>query len=365
VQRVSAELLGLALTRKGAPSWIRERAAVGELARKERLRQVGGLAREALLLHTCERLEVYADVDDPDLAPWEATFARWLGLDVETVRSHLELRRGDEAARHLLRVASGLESRLVGETQIRGQLLQAWQEAREARLAGPVVSALARTALHAGRRVRSDTRLGRGRESLVTLVLGRLRRELGTLGGRRVAVAGTGALAAELVPALLAGGAEVRVASRSHARAVGFAERFGIAGTDLDGLTGALANADALVACTNGALPLPEASLAGRSTVLLDLGVPPSLEAGIEARTGSRLTRLVDLETTAPPAEVWAAERIVADEAIRFARWHRERVAAPLVAALLRTRPASSRPSPDERRALHLDILRLKTRAAA
>jgi glutamyl-tRNA reductase len=294
------ELLLLALPRSTA-------SATPE-ARTRLLRSLAGVARERLLLATCERVELY--------------------LVGASVRARLpEARHEEAAARHLLRVAAGLESRLVGEPQILGQLRAAFLEAQAERALGPVLGALARGALHAGRRARAETGLGRA-PSLVALTLAHLAEQLEGLRRRSVLVAGTGALGAEIAHALRAAGVgRLLVSSHSAARAAALAARCGAFACALPHSP----PVDAVVACS--ARPLDLGRVRARRAAplaVVDLGVPPNLDAAAAARDDVRIIRLGQLTRGAiagvAPAALRAAERILDEELARFRRWRAARL---------------------------------------
>jgi len=307
VQRVREELLALTLARSSPP-------AASPLA---------DVARERLVLSTCERFEIYlAGPKTPSAA----------GLSSLLAASY-RVRREADAARHLLRVAAGLESRLVGEPQIQGQLRAAFLEGVAQRAVGPVLSALARAALHAGKRVRSETGLGRS-PTIVTLTLGRLSHELGGLRRRAVLVAGTGALAADVAGALRAAGAgRLYVLSRTRQRADALAARVEAVGlTDAD--LAEVPSLDAVVTCTNRRLPLAgiiARTARQRRLAIVDLGAPPNLDGAGANGDAVSLARLDELSAPGTPHDparlvaVGAAERLVDDELERFLRWRRAR----------------------------------------
>ncbi len=364
MQRLSADLLSMSI--HSAPAGVISRVPAGAENRRRLLDALSGLASERLVLHTCERFEVYAAGGIEDATAWIGHVAGWLDLVPQSLAPHVELRRDDEAARHLLRVAAGLESRLVGEPQIRGQVRQAFQEAQAARAVGPLLDALLRAALHAGRRVRRETLLGRGGSSIVGLGLDRLRETLGTVVGRTVIVAGTGSLASQAVAALNAAAARVVITSRAAERAEALASHFDTEAVGHDGLPDALGRADALIACTHGRIPIDEAAVVGRRFPIVDLGMPPNVDPRVAEWAGVGLTVLDDLTTTAAAPDVSKAAAIVEEEEVLFRRWRAGRRAAARVAELLRcAHHAHTRPSREERRTLHLEIERLKAEAAA
>jgi glutamyl-tRNA reductase len=304
VQRVSEELLALTFARPSPyeAGWLAQ------------------AAREHLVLSTCERFEIY-------LAGAAA--------GAPSLLAPCGVRRDGEAARHLFRVAAGLESRLVGEPQILGQLRAAFLAGSARRSLGPVLSALARAALHAGRRARCETGLGRA-PTIVTLTLARLSQELGGLRRRAVLVAGTGALAAEIAPALRAAGAgRLYVLSREPRRADALAARVAGVGVGDAGLA-ALAPLDAVVTCSNRLVPLAEVAAApgarGRRLAIVDLGAPPNVALAQPQLTSVSLARLGELSAAAAAGDdparrsaIAAAEALLERELERFLRWRRAR----------------------------------------
>jgi glutamyl-tRNA reductase len=325
VQRLTSEVVALSLSRS-APPWLRERAPQGAVSRRAVLDALADVASERLVLQTCERVETYfaAEGGGEAFAPVDA-LARWLRVPPEALAPHLAVHRGHGAARHLFRVTAGLESRLIGELQVRAQVRQAFAEAREARALGPLLDALARAALHTGRLVHRETDLGRS-TSLAELTLRRLRDDLGGLRGRSVVVAGTGRLAAEVAAALSGAGAQLAIASRERERARTLSARFAGAALARDDLDRALAEADGLVTCTQGLLPIGSAR---RPLAVVDLGAPANVPTRLAADPRVRLTRLDELTRgDAGGLEVAKAIRIVEHEATRFQLWRAARAQA-------------------------------------
>jgi glutamyl-tRNA reductase len=338
MQRLTGDILSVSLARPSASAALRARVPAGAEERRRMLDGLSDLAGDRLLLHTCERFEVYAAsaIAEPDR--WIGRLSAWLDVEAAALRPYVELRHGDEAARRLLRVAAGLESRLVGEPQIHGQVRKAFREAQDARALGPLLDALARAAIHTGRRVRSETSLGRRAGSVVGLALDRLQDALGSLRERRVIVAGTGSLAAEMVAALNGSGAKVAITSRVPARAHALAARFGAESLDRDELAREMLRADGLVACTYGSVAIE--CVSGRRFAVVDLGMPPNVDPRVSALPGVRLWGLDDLKTSVGAPDVLRAGAIVEEELVRYRRWRAGR-------------------------ALHLEIERLKAEAAA
>lgn len=317
---MSEDLSVLAFARSSLPQALAARLPATAEACAGLLRSLAAAAPERLLLVTCERFELYL-VDARDAV---RRLAGALEMETAALAAACRVRRGDAAAQHLLRVAAGLESRLVGEPQIQGQVRAAFLEGEAQGAVGPVLSALARAALHAGKRVRCETDIGRA-PTLVTLTVARLAEQLQGLRRRSVLVAGTGGLAVEVARALRAAAVgRLFILSRTRARADLLAARLGGVGLIDQDLEPASPRVDAIVSCTNRNVPLA-AAWVGECLSIVDLGVPPNVGLEAAGRRGVRLTRLTDLNgdaaAAARPAALRAAERIIGDELRRFQRW--------------------------------------------
>lgn len=302
---------------------------------------------EYVALNTCERHELY-------------TFARSIDAPAVTADG-LEL-TGKVAADHLLRVAAGLDSRIVGEPHVLGQVRRAFADAESQRTSGTMLAALFRSALRAGRRVRSETALNAAGESVVTLATRRLVDALDSLHSRRIGIVGTGEVANGLVRALtFAGVRELVVFSRSENR-IREANRWErTAAMPLSALSGVIPNLDALVACSHVQEPvLGDADFAHCTErfVVLDLGSP----ANVGDLTRLSVTRLDELKRIAPKSQVVAAEQIVAEELNRLEQWFSHRKIAKSIARMVREAnlpPQRSTPT------LHAKIMRAKAQVAA
>jgi glutamyl-tRNA reductase len=276
-------------------------------------------AREAVVLVTCERTEIYVCGGLPARTALPA--AAW-----RTVT-------GAAAVAHLFRVAAGLESRRLGEPEIQGQLRAAGRLAEAEGMLGPQLRRVWRQALVTGKRVRRRTAIGRGTVSLPAAVVRRVTVELGALEGRRAVVIGAGALAAAAGAALARQGLEELVVLNHRA---GPAERLaaqlgGRAGA-FDRLAAELAHADLAVCCTAAPGPVVNAAdLAGAAPLLVfDLAVPPDVAPDAAALPG---VRVVALDELAAPAlarrrEAVRAAAIVAEEVGRFLAGPRPAAAA-------------------------------------
>jgi glutamyl-tRNA reductase len=325
-----------------------ERLALGRDELDEavsRLRESTG-ASQLLLLSTCERVELYAiGARDPVVLADALSGGR--GLPEEHLGRAASLLLGDAAAEHLMRVTAGLESSVLGDCDVVGQVRAAAAVARARGATGTELDRLVAAAVHASRRVRRATTFDDTGRSVAANAV-RLAAELrGGLAGLSVVVVGAGNVAATVVAEAGARGARVTVCNRTRRRA----ERHVAAGAavvDLDRLAEAVAGADVVVLAT--ASPhrlLAQEDLAvapNRDLLVLDLGVPRNVDPALRAVPGVVLRDLEDLRALGPPtsarllADVACAEQILGEELHRYRRWLLGRLAA----ASLRRLPAEA-----------------------
>lgn len=304
--------------------------------------------RSALLLSTCNRCELYWSGPD-DREPWFRRLASARGheLDGEVVR-----RDGSEAVRHLFTVAAGLDSQILGETEILGQVRRAFDAARAAGTTTRELDAVFSAALAAGRRVRRETLLGRHPSSVSSAAVELAGTEWGDgFGDRPVVVLGAGEAAEGVLRALhLHGAARVALVNRSAERARVLAAAWGASPHSLTELRELMAAADLLIVATSASRPVVaadqlEAALAARPErriVVMDLGVPRNVEASARELAGVRLFDLDDLQRLCCPAAATPsvalreAERVLDDELSRLEQSLRGRAVAPRLAELHR-----------------------------
>ncbi|HEY6006477.1 MAG TPA: glutamyl-tRNA reductase [Anaeromyxobacter sp.] len=295
---------------------------------------------EVAVLSTCCRVEVFAATR----CPAAATVALRRGLSARAGRDLplVEL-HGDEAFRHLVRVASSLESSILGEPQILGQVKEAFRRAAGVGVAGKELAGVLGRALQVAKRVRTDTAIGRAGVSWGHAAAALAEKVLGPLSGRRVAIVGAGELARACAQHLAAQGAALVVLNRTVANGEALAREVGGAALPLDALSQELLRADVVVAAAplEGAFAAGElakvASARRRPLVLVDLAVPRAIPAETGRVPDVFLCDLDDLERVMRASmeeraqAVAEAERIVDEEARRWAREELERRAAPLI----------------------------------
>jgi glutamyl-tRNA reductase len=327
-----------------APLPLRERLVVsaGETqAVAQRILEASG-AREVVLLSTCNRTEVYAVEGDTDVAPaiWSA-FSAMLGEDVSPFGY---VRRDRDSVAHLFRVTSGIDSMILGEAQIHGQVRDAWERSRAT--SGAVLSRLFQSALMVGGRVRSETAIGRGAASTSSAAVQLASKIFGSLNGRHAMVLGAGEMAELALECLVSDGVRTAiVANRTHERAAALAERYHAQALHYDDCWPRLADVDLLI-CSTAA---PHAivgveQIAGslkergdRPLCILDIAVPRDVDPAVGALSNVFLYDLDDLRTVATANierrrdELPAAEEVIAPEVEKYWEWLAGLAAVPVL----------------------------------
>jgi glutamyl-tRNA reductase len=346
-------LLAVGLSHRTAPLAVLERAAVGaddlpklldELLDHENV-------TEALLLSTCNRVEVYAVVDGfhGGLADVSAVLARHGGWDVDDLADHLFVHHEGSAVEHLFLVAAGLDSMVVGEAQILGQLRSAYATAGDLGTTGRVLHELVQRALRVGKRTHAETGIDTAAASVVSEALADAARTLGRLRGRTALIIGAGSLGALTAAELRRSGvAEIVVANRTRESGNRLAGTVARAGTraravGMDAVPEELGAADIVVTCTGALDPVVTTSMvatAARPLVICDLALPRDVEHAVRTLPG---ITVVDLEGLAERlhqseagASVGAARTLVAGEVHRYLAVQRSAEVTPTVTALRR-----------------------------
>ena len=348
-----SELLLIGVSHKTAPVEVRERLALPEARAVDFIRDLRGTAevQEAVALSTCNRTELYLVVGDPVEAESTALsmFARQAGIRPTELASSIYAQRNCDAARHLYRVTSGLESMIVGEAEVQGQVKRAYEAARTQASVGPLTNRLFTAALQTGKRVRSETAIGERQLSLPAVAVALAREQLGDLRGRSVVIVGTGETSELTARALADSGVRtVFVASRRRNRAISLAKRYGGESASFDELPVALQKADILVTATASPhllLEAPELTevidrRGRRELLLIDLAVPRDIDSTCGELDGVALFDIDDLQAvitrnrTVRQAEARRAEGIVEEEIKSFAGWLGSLEILPTVSAL-------------------------------
>ena len=296
---------------------------------------------EVVVLATCNRTEIYASVSRFHGALDDATeaLAERGDLTVAELQTRCAVYFDEGAVAHTFAVAAGLDSVVVGESQILGQVKNALTTAQSQGTVGTALNALFQQALRVGKRVQAETGIGSARRSLVSVAYRLLTDERGPLAGRRVLVVGAGAMAGLAARTAAAAGAEVTCVNRTLARAQLLADAVGGRAVPLTELGSALTRADVLVTCTGArTLTLTAADLAGTPVRgVVDLALPADVGADV-AEAGITLVNLdrlvVEQHDPASAAEVEVARRLVQAEVTDFLGVRRAAQVAPTVVAL-------------------------------
>src|SRR5918992_551904 len=348
-------LIAIGISHKTAPVALRERLALpeGRAARMLAELVADPSIHEAVAISTCNRTEVYVVAADPVEAEnlVLAELSRQAGIPPTELLGRVYALRGADAVRHLFSVAAGLDSMIVGEAEVQGQVKRAYELALVEGVSGPVSNRLFRDALAAGKRVRTETAIGRSNVSVSTVAVQLAAEFLGELAERRVLVVGAGDNAELTARALRDRGVETLfVANRRYDRALGLAQRFGGRAVTFDDMPRELETADIVVTSTGAPpqivgreeLEFVAASRIGRPLVLIDLAVPRDIEPSVRDCPGIALYDMDDLQRAvarnmdAREAEAAEALVLVREEVARFEEWMASLEVVPTISALRR-----------------------------
>ncbi|MCS6898415.1 MAG: glutamyl-tRNA reductase [Myxococcales bacterium] len=346
------------LSHRTAPLEIREKLALPREQLGDLLRQLVDQPElgEVLCVSTCNRVEIIAvprENNPQGLSRASDVLRRFLE---EIARSngggeigrHLYAHRGYDAALHLFRVASSLDSIVVGEPQILGQVKEAFEEAQAAGTAGTVLTRVVSRALHAAKRVRSETAIGEGQVSVSSVAVDLARQIFGALAGRVVLLIGAGEMAEAAAQSLEHAGARLVVVNRSHERGVELAQRVGGVSCPWSELDAAVLEADVVISSTSSrGFVLPRELVArsvrqrrGRALFLIDIAVPRDIDPDVNSLDNVFLYDIDDLEGIVQETrkgraiEAQKAESIVAEEVRALDAWIEARGVTPTIVAL-------------------------------
>lgn len=345
-------LLLLGISHRTAPVTLRERVDFSARGVEPAIAAVAERSTnsEAVVLSTCNRAELYVACDEVDLA--RGDLVRFLcdyhGLDTADLLPHLYDRVDAEAVRHLFRVAAGLDSLVVGEPQILGQVKDAYAVAGEQRAVGPLLNRLFHSSFGVGKRVRSETTLGEGAVSVSYAAVELARKIFGDLKGLSVLVIGAGEMGKLTVVHLKSHGiADIAITSRTAAHAAALAQSLEAKALAWDDMLPALARADIVITATGSTTPILGRSqiataVRGRTRPLfiIDIAVPRDIDPAAGEIEQVFLYNIDDLQSvvkenlTRRGAEIARAEAIVTEEVDAFTAWLRSRGVIPTVVAL-------------------------------
>ncbi|MBV9407959.1 MAG: glutamyl-tRNA reductase [Candidatus Eremiobacteraeota bacterium] len=348
-------LVCLGLSHNTAPVEVRERHAFPPHRMGEALIALRDYEaiREALMLQTCGRLEIYAELEDYEVGVGQLkTFlGNFRHGDVSDMDSYMYTLLGTQAIDHLIRVATGLDSMLIGEAEILGQVKDAYVQAQRARSLGKTLHTLFREALEAGKEARTHTAISGDSTSIATAAVACAKEHVGDLGGKRVLVIGAGKMGAIAARRLKTEGAgEIIVLNRTHKRAQAVASELGSIGrtAEMPGLVEALKTADVVVTSTGAShfvlTPgnVAEAMLARpeQPLFIVDIAVPRDVDPEVTRIPGiglvdiDGLKNVVDVTLEKRREAIPLVEEIVAEHVERFLQWYQSRVAVPVIASL-------------------------------
>jgi glutamyl-tRNA reductase len=328
---------------------LRERVAFTDAEIPPALRQLTEshypILEQAAILSTCNRAELYG------VGRWRRSaeqlvsfFARYHGLEPQELVGAVYIHRGERVAHHLAATAAGLHSLVLGEAQIQGQVRSALTHALRTGTAGPELRRLFESAIAAGRRVRSETAIGRGVASIPQASVEFVRQRLGTLNRSTVLLIGAGATANLAARQLVKRGVgQLFVLGRDQARARRLAERYDAQVITRDRLLPTLAECDAVISSTSAPFPILHRDqlqpvLVDRMDswplLLIDLAMPHDVEPAVAGLAGAELHRIDDLQQVVElafaqrRAELPAAYAILDRQVARFTDWLQRRQAA-------------------------------------
>jgi glutamyl-tRNA reductase len=353
---VSVVVVGL--NHRTVPLDILERMAVNRARLPKALRDLAlrPYLDEAVLLSTCMRTEVYASVDrfHGALQDVRHFLAELSDVPPDLFVDHLYAYYEDAAASHLFRVASGLDSAVLGEGEVLGQVKSAWEAARQEGVAGPALGRLFRHAVEVGKRARAETGIARGTTSLSQAAVGLAAATLGPegLAGKSLLVLGVGDMGVGMAQTLAElahdDQAEILVANRTWTKAADLARRCGGRAVELGALATALESVDVLLTSTGSTQILIEAddvatvmaARGGRPLLIVDVALPRDVDPSAGRIPGVTLLDLDDLKAFAEAAvanrraEVSKVEDLIAEQVDKYLGAAAEREVAPLIAAL-------------------------------
>lgn len=342
----------IGLNHKTAPVELREKLSIAENALPDAL---SGLKAhrsisECLILSTCNRTEVCAYTgspsDDAEIIGWIGKFCH---VSPDDFASHLYLHSGRGAVEHIFRVAAGIDSMMLGEAQILGQVKHAYATARRQGSVGPVLNALFQQAIAVGKRARTETDIGRGTFSVGSAAVQLARSIFDKLNGRAVLVVGAGKMSKLAIAHLVSSGASaVLVANRTYQKAVRLASQFDGQAVRFEELASVLETADIVITSTGAEEPIITHEMIssamrarrGRPIFLIDMAVPRDIRPEVGSLDNVFLYNIDDLQAVVEAdvagrrTEIAKVEEIIAEEVEEFLRRFRTLDAVPIIAAV-------------------------------
>jgi glutamyl-tRNA reductase len=347
------QLLLVGVSHRTAPIELRERLDFSARGVDRALSALSGTGthHEATIVSTCNRVELYVGCDEPDStrAAIQQFLAEFHGIAADQLAPHVYAKVGHDAVAHLFRVASGLDSLVMGEPQILGQVKDAFGVASQLGCTGPMLNKLFHSAFAAGKRVRTETALSAGAVSVSYAAVELARKIFGELKGRTVLVLGAGEMGKLTAIHMQSQGiGRLIIASRTAAHAASLAQTIGGSAMPWESLNSALVEADILITATGASTPIISRTAVvqtmkarrQRPLFIIDIAVPRDVEAGAGDLEQVFLYNIDDLQAVVQEniskrgTEASEAEKIVAQEVGKFLGWLNSRSAVPTIVAL-------------------------------
>ncbi len=347
------QLLLVGVSHRTAPIELRERLDFSARGVDRALTALSGTGahHEATIVSTCNRVELYVACDDSNAARGaiQHFLSEFHGIPREQLAPHIYSKTGHEAASHLYRVAAGLDSLVMGEPQILGQVKEAYGVASQMGCTGPLLNKLFHSAFAAGKRVRSETALAEGAVSVSYAAVELARKIFGTLKGRTVLVIGAGEMGKLTAVHMQSQGiGRLIITSRTAAHAEALASSIGGSSMPWDALSTSLVEADILITATGASTPIISRAVIAqtmkarrsRPLFIIDIAVPRDVEANAGDLEQVFLYNIDDLQAVVQEniskrgTEAADAEKIIGQEVAKFVSWLNSRGAVPTIVAL-------------------------------
>jgi glutamyl-tRNA reductase len=346
-------IIAVGVNHRTAPVEVRERLSFTEHSLKDSLNKLRSCpaVEGCVILFTCNRTEIYAATRELDegLNAVRDYLSKRSGMDISQIKNYTYVHTLHDAIRHLFRVAAGLDSMLLGETQILGQVRTAYQLACAGGSTNRVLNTLFQQAIMVGKRVRRETGIDQNAVSISYAAVDLARKTLGDLNGRSVLIIGAGKMSELAARYLVANGVSgVIVSNRSYQRAVDLAKEFSGRAVKFDELYNHLPDSDIVISCTAASHYVVHyrqvaemmGGLPGKKIMMIDIAVPRDIDPLVAGLPGIALYDIDDLQGVVDQNLAWRsqvaveAERIIEEELDRFMQWLGTQFVVPTVSAL-------------------------------
>ncbi|MGB9627262.1 MAG: glutamyl-tRNA reductase [Thermodesulfobacteriota bacterium] len=347
------ELLLVGLNHKTAPIEIRECLAFKEDKLEEAFQKVHSLPslKEDMILSTCNRVEIYAVSREPETAihALKEFLSQYHGIPLRNFEKSLYAPIGEEAVRHLFRVASSLDSMVIGEPQILGQIKEAYHLAQQVKTSGLLLHRLLHRAFHVAKRVRTETRIGNSAVSVSFVAVELAKKIFGSLEEKIVMLIGAGEMSELAAKHLVSGGAgNLLVANRTYERAVALAQEFKGEAIPFEEIPVGLKKADIVISATDSPYYIIRHDQVSRvmkdrkqrPIFFIDIADPRNIEPKVDEIGNVYLYNIDDLKKVADDniqdrkKEAEKAEAIVQEEVVKFVNWYRSLEVTPTIVSL-------------------------------